>query len=97
MLLTSLTLKERRFLRAVEHLKYYLLALAVAVFLLILSIPPSEISLATCLVIVALCGLLWVTQRLLTFITLLDIQLAKAIRGLKYSLSDEQRRELLQQ
>jgi len=90
-----LTPADRRFLQAIDRLKIYLLGLAVVVFLFLLYTPPGEIQLTTSVVGLALCGVFWLTQRLLTLVTLLDLELTKAIEALKRALPEEQRRELL--
>jgi len=86
---------DRRFLQMIERLKLSILVLGLAVFWFVLSIPASQLSLATSLVIFVLCGLLWATQRLLTLVTVLDLELTKAITALKHALPKEQPREIL--
>ena len=88
-----LTPRDRRFLQTIERLKVYLLLLAVAVFLYLLFIPSSEIQMATSVIGVALCAVFWLTQRLLSFITLLDLELTRVINVLKRTLPEGQRAE----
>lgn len=88
-----LTPQDKRFLDTVDRLKAYLLILAVGVLLFLLCAPASQVHVATAIVSFALCGVLWLTQRLLTFITLLDLELTKAIDALKRAVSDDWRRE----
>ncbi len=90
-----LTHRDRRFLQTIEHLKVYLLLLGIAVFLYLLLTPSTEIQMATSILGIALCGVFWLTQRLLTFITLLDLELTRVVNTLKRSLPEEQRKELL--
>ena len=85
---------DRVFLRVVERFQIYVFLLAIAVFLFLLFTPAAEIQLATAVVGVALCMVFWLTQRLLTMVTLLDIELGKVISVLKRTLPEEQRREL---
>ena len=88
-----LTPRDKQFLDTVDRLKAYLLIMAVGVLLFLLCTPASQVHLATAIVSLALCGVLWLTQRLLTFITLLDLELTKAIDALKRAVSDDWRRE----
>jgi len=73
---------------AVDRLKVYLLVLAVAVFVFLLCTPARKIQMATAVIGLALCGMLWLTQRLLTLITILDLELTKAIEALKRALPE---------
>lgn len=90
-----LTTSDRRFVYVIDRLKIYLIGLAGAVLLFILLTPPSEIHLPSLVLGIALCGVFWLTQRLLTLITVLDLELRRAIDTLKQLLPEEQRRELL--
>ena len=90
-----LTPKDRALLNRINHLKAYLLILAIAVFVYLLFLPASELQMATSVVGVTLCGVFWVTQRLLTFISLLDLELTRVMNALKRSLPEEQRKEFL--
>ena len=89
-----LTSKDLEFLKKIDRLKVYLLLLGVAVFLYLLLTPSTEIQMATSILGVALCGVFWLTQRLLSFITLLDLELTRVVNALKHSLPEEQRKEL---
>lgn len=86
---------DRRFLDVVERLKIYLLVMAAAVFVFLLVVPETEIQMATSVIGVALCGVFWLTQRLLSFVTLLDLELTRVINVLKRTLPEDQRKELL--
>ena len=86
---------DRHFIEAVDRLKIYLLVLAGAVFIFLLVVPQTEIQLATSVIGVALCGIFWLTQRLLSFITLLDMELTRVVNVLKRTLPEDQRKELL--
>ena len=88
-----LTSRDRRFLQNIDRLKVYLLLLGVAVFLYLLLTPSTEIQMATSILGVALCGVFWLTQRLLSFITLLDLELTRIVNTLKHTLPEEQRKE----
>ena len=90
-----LTQGDRRFLNTVNRLKFYLLLLAIAVFLYLLLVPSGEIQMATSIIGMALCGVFWLTQRLLSFISLLDLELTRVVNVLKRTLSPEQQKELL--
>jgi hypothetical protein len=74
---------DRKFLQVVERLKVYILVMAVAVFIFLLVVPETEIQMSTSIVGIALCGVFWLTQRLLSFITLLDLELTPRRRRLK--------------
>ena len=89
-----LTTGDRRFLQTIERFKVYLLLMALAVFLYLLFVPADEIRTATSVIGIALCGVFWLTQRLLTFITLLDLELTRILNALRHSLPEEQRKEL---
>lgn len=86
---------DRQFLEVVERLKIYLLVMAGAVFVFLLVVPQTEIQMATSIIGIALCGVFWLTQRLLSFITLLDLELTRVVNILKRTLPEDQRKELL--
>ena len=90
-----LTNRDRRFLQAIERMKILLLLLAGAVFLYLLLIPSSEIQAATSVIGLALCGVFWLTQQLLTFVSQLDHELTRIINVLRRTLPEEQQKELL--
>jgi hypothetical protein len=73
-------------LQTVDRLKLYLLVLALVVFVYVLCLPSSEIHPTTSILGIALCGMFWLTQRLLSLITLLDLELTRAVNALKRSL-----------
>ena len=89
-----LSAKDRQFLKNIDHLKVYILIMAVAVFLYLLLAPSSEMQMTTSVMGLALCGVFWLTQRLLTFISLLDLELTRVANAVKRSLTEEQRKEL---
>ena len=89
-----LTSRDRRFLQTVDRLKLYLLIMAVAIFFYVLCLPSSDIHLTTSIFGIALCGMFWVTQRLLSIISLLDFELTRTLNILKQSLSAEQQGEV---
>ena len=80
---------DRRFLQAVTRLKIYLLLIAVAVFFFLLLSPPSNIQLGTTVLGLALCGVFWLTSRLLSLITRLDLELVRAVQTLKHTLPQD--------
>lgn len=86
---------DRRFIDTIERLKVYLLVMAGAVFVFLLVVPRTEIQMATSIIGIALCGVFWLTQRLLSFITLLDMELTRVVNVLKRTLPEDQRKELL--
>ena len=81
-----LTPIDRRFVRRVDRLKAYVLGIAGAVLIYLLYTPTSQIHVATTIVAIALCWLLWLTQRLLNLLTMLDLELTKATEALKRTL-----------
>ena len=85
---------DRKFLHTVDRLKLYLLLMAVSVFIFLLMAPTGEIQMATSVLGIALCGVFWLTQRLLTFVALLDSELTRVVNAVKRSLTEEQRKEL---
>ena len=85
---------DRRFLEVVERLKIYLLIMAAAIFVFLLVVPQTEIQMATSIIGIALCGVFWLTQRLLSVITLLDLELMRMVNVMKRTLSEDQRKEL---
>ena len=89
-----LSQNDKRFLQTINHFKAYLLLMALAVFFYLLLAPSSEIQMATSVIGLALCGVFWLTQRLLSFITLLDLELTRVVNTLKHTLPEEQRKEL---
>ena len=86
--------EDRRFLELVSRLKVYVLVIALGVLGYLVLIPSSEIQASTAVLGVALCGVFWLTQRLLAFVTQLDFELARVISVLKRSLTPEQQKEL---
>ena len=90
-----LTQGDRRFLELIDRFKIYLLLLAISVLIYLLLTPQQEIQLATSIMGVALCAVFWLTQRLLSYITILDIELSRVANALKYVLPKEQREQLL--
>jgi len=89
-----LTRQDREFLSAVRRLKAYVLLMASAVFLYLLFVPTNEIQMATSILGLALCGVFWLTQRLLSFISVLDLELTQIMKTLSRVLPEEERRAL---
>lgn len=89
--------RDRQFLQTVERLKMLLIVLAVAIFLFLLLTPPSQVQMATSVIGVTLCGVFWLTQRLLSCITVLDVELNRLIGAVLKTLPEEQRDKLLRQ
>ncbi len=48
---------------------------------------------ATAVIGVALCGIFWLTQRLLSYITILDIELNRIAKIIKEQLPEDKRKE----
>ena len=89
-----LTPEDRRFLQTVERLKVYLLVMGLTVLVYILCIPSSELQMATSILGMAFCGIFWLTQRLLSFISMLDLELQRVVTALKRALPVEQHKDL---
>ena len=89
-----LTPQDRQFLQVVDHLKIYILLTALAIFLYLLVVPANEIRMATSVLAITLCAVFWLTQRLLSFITLLDLELSRIVNVLKRTLPEEQQKSL---
>ena len=89
-----LSARDRQFLEVIERLKIYLLVMAAAILIFLLVVPQTEIQMATSITGMALCGVFWLTQRLLSFITLLDLELTRMINVLKRTLPEDQRKTL---
>jgi hypothetical protein len=89
-----LTRQDRQFLSTVRRLKAYVLLMASAVFLYLLFVPTNEIQMATSILGLALCGVFWLTQRLLSFISVLDLELTQIMKTLSRILPEEERRAL---
>ncbi len=86
--------KDRRFLQTVDRLKVYLILMAGGVLLYLLLIPSGELQMATSVLGVSLCGVFWLTQRLLSFIASLDLELTRVVNAVKRTLTDAQKKEL---
>lgn len=85
---------DKRLVDALDRLKIYLLVVGGVVFLFLLLTPPSQFHLPMLVICMVLCGVFWLTQRLLTLITLLELELLRAMDALKRLLTEEQRHEL---
>lgn len=82
---------DRRFLQTVDRFKMYLLLIAASVLFFLLLTPTEEMRLATSVIGVALCGLFWLTQRLLSYITLLDAELMRVVNTVKRLLPESEK------
>ena len=85
--------QDRKFLQTVDRFKIYLLLIALAVLVSLLTMPSSEIQMTTSVIGIALCGVFWLTQRLLHFITQLDLELTRVVNTLKHTLTPDQQKE----
>ena len=90
----SLHRSDRAFLQRVDRFKLYVLVIAVGVFFYLLIVPSNEIQMVTAVLGMALCGIFWLTQKLLSFITELDSELTRVVNAVKSTLTEEQRRQL---
>ena len=89
-----LTDRDRRLLQAIERMKILLVLLAASVFVYLLIVPPGEIQMATSIIGVALCGVFWLTHRLLAFIAELDHELTRVVNVLKRTLPESELKNL---
>ena len=88
-----LTKTDRRFLHTIDRMKVYLLCTAIAIFVFLLLTPGSEMQMATSIMGLTLCGVFWLTQRLLSFISVLDFELTRIGDAVKSSMSESRRKE----
>jgi hypothetical protein len=86
--------KDRVFISVVSRLKILVLVIAALTLVFILVTPPSEIQAATTVLGIALCGLFYMTQRLLSFITDMDFEISRLTDVIKSTLTEEQRQRL---
>ena len=86
--------KDRRFLETVDRLKAYLILMAVVVLAYLLLAPSGELQTATSVLGIALCGVFWLTQRLLSCVTVLDLELTRVVNAVKRTLTEAQKKEL---
>lgn len=84
-----LTSSERRFLSRCDRFKYLLVLLALTLLFYIVVTPVSDFSMPTFIIATAFCVTFWVTQRLITLITVLDVELAKTVRALQRLMSGQ--------
>ena len=84
---------DKRFLHTVDRMKMYILLIAIGVLIYLLLAPSSEIQMATSVIGLALCGVFWMTQQLLSFITQLDLELTRIVNALKRSLPPDQQKD----
>ena len=90
-----LTEPDRNFLHTVDRFKVYLLLIAGAVLLYLLLAPAEEMRATTSVIGVALCGIFWLTQRLLTYIGVLDRELSIVIEALRKVIPEEEHQAIL--
>ena len=81
-----LTHRDRALLGAIDRMKIYVLVMAFGVFVYLLARPPGEIQLTASLLTVTLCMTFWLVQRLLSFITLLDVELTSMMSAVRRTL-----------
>ena len=86
--------RDRKFLETIDRFKIYLLLIAGGVFVFLVVVPSGEIQMATSVLGMALCGVFWLTQRLLSFISQLDLELTRVVNTLKHTLPPDQQKEL---
>ena len=84
-----LTAADRQFVKTADRIRMCVLGLTGAVLIFLLCTPASQIHVATTILGIALCWLIWVTQRLLSLITVLDLEVNKAIETLKKTIPAE--------
>lgn len=89
-----LTEPDRKFLETIDRFKIYLLMIAGSVLVFLLLAPAEEMRPTTSVIGVALCGIFWLTQRLLTYISVLDLELTRVVEALKKVIPEEERQKL---
>ena len=87
--------QDRQFLQVIGRLKIYVMVLAVVVLLRLLITPTSAIDTTTTVLSISLCGVFWLTQRLLSLISRLDFELTRLLDVLKRTIPEDRRKELL--
>ncbi len=83
---------DRKLLETIDRMKVYLLVIAGAVLIHLLLVPSDQIQMVTSVLGIALCGIFWLTQRLLSFVTQLDHELTRLVNAVKGSLTEEERK-----
>lgn len=78
-------------------MKLYLIGLALVVLVFLVCTPSSELTLVTAVLGMSLCGMFWLTQRLLTVIALLDSELNKLIEIIRRTLPEESRKTVFRE
>ena len=85
---------DRKFLHTVDRFKVYLLIIAASVLIFLLLTPQEEMRLTTSVIGIALCAIFWLTQRLLSYISLLDVELMRVVGAVKRWLPEAERQEI---
>ena len=85
---------DRRFISVVERLKVYVLLIAIGIFAYLVLVPSEQIQTVSSVLGMALCAVFWLTQRLLSFITQLDVELTRVINVVKRTLPEAERKQL---
>ena len=88
--------RDRQFLQRIDRLRLYVLIMAGAILLVFLLMPKEELQLATSIIGIALCGIFWLTQRLMGYISALDLELLRIMDTVQRLLPEEERRKLLE-
>ena len=86
-----LTRQDRQLVQAVDRLKIYLLLTGGAILIYLLLMPPGDIQMPTSVLGVTLCGMFWLTQKLLSLIDALDLELTRLADSVKRSLTKERK------
>ena len=89
-----LTRQDRQFLEAISRHKIYVLVMAAAVLCYLRLARAEDFSLSTLVLGLALCGVFWLTQRLLSFISVLDYEVTRLSKAVSKSLPEEERKTL---
>jgi hypothetical protein len=92
-----LSSSDRRFLKTADRMKIFLVALALVVLIFLACAPSSELTLVTAVLGMSLCGIFWLTQRLLTVITVLDTELSRLIEIIRRTLPEESRKQVFRE
>lgn len=85
-----LTQNDRRFLHTVDRFKGYVLLMGMSVFLVLLVTPSTEIHAVTSVIGITLCGIFWLTQRLLSLVSSLDVELTRLARAVEHASTPQQ-------
>ena len=84
-----LTPQDQQFIHAANRFKIYLLLMGGAILVYLLLAPAGSLQMSTAVLGITLCGVFWLTQKLLSLITVLDLELTRLANAVQQSLKEE--------